>query len=210
MIKCEVSVCGTINKEAIIRTNKDGKSFMSFAMNIVLPTTSGSKLLDVSVLCDCEKNNDVSKFCVGTRLMHQEHCSSRSVERTYISIFMLRDLSSRMWLLSILSRAVCSSEVNWARLSRRKPIRKGINITPFQEYHRKRCQMALSISGSVSLISVKFLMTLSNQNQRWRLEELWICLSSKTSLPSAPELKASAHMHLLPTHLIKNSYGCIS
>ena len=55
MIKCEVSVCGTINKEAIIRTNKDGKSFMSFAMNIVLPTTSGSKVLDVSVLCDCEK-----------------------------------------------------------------------------------------------------------------------------------------------------------
>jgi hypothetical protein len=68
MIKCEVSVCGTINKEAIIRTNKDGKSFMSFVMNIVLPTTSGSKVLDVSVLCDCEKNNDVSKFCVGTRL----------------------------------------------------------------------------------------------------------------------------------------------
>lgn len=68
MIKCEVSVCGTINKEAIIRTNKDGKSFMSFAMDIVLPTTSGSKVLDVSVLCDCEKNNDVSKFCVGTRL----------------------------------------------------------------------------------------------------------------------------------------------
>ena len=68
MIKCEVSVCGTINKEGIIRTNKEGKSFMSFAMNIVLPTTSGSKVLDVSVLCDCEKNNDVSKFCVGTRL----------------------------------------------------------------------------------------------------------------------------------------------
>ena len=68
MIKCEVSVCGTINKEAIIRTNKDGKSFMSFAMNIVLPTTSGSKVIDVSVLCDSDKNNDVSKFCVGTRL----------------------------------------------------------------------------------------------------------------------------------------------
>ena len=68
MIKCEVSVCGTINKEAIIRTNKDGKSFMSFAMNIVLPTTSGSKVIDVSVLCDSDKSYDISKFCVGTRL----------------------------------------------------------------------------------------------------------------------------------------------
>ena len=68
MIKCEVSVCGTINKEAIIRTNKDGKSFMSFAMNVVLPTTSGSKVIDVSVLCDNDRNYDLSKFCVGTRL----------------------------------------------------------------------------------------------------------------------------------------------
>ena len=68
MIKCEVSVCGTINKEAIIRTNKDGKSFMSFAMNIVLPTTSGSKVIDVSVLCDSDRNYDLYKFCVGTRL----------------------------------------------------------------------------------------------------------------------------------------------
>ena len=68
MIKCEVSVCGTINKETIIRTNKDGKSFMSFAMNIVLPTTSGSKVIDVSVLCDNDRNYDLSKFCVGTRL----------------------------------------------------------------------------------------------------------------------------------------------
>ena len=68
MIKCDVSVCGTINKEAIIRTNKDGKSFMSFAMNIVIPTTSGSKVIEVSVLCDSDKNYDISKFCVGTRL----------------------------------------------------------------------------------------------------------------------------------------------
>ena len=68
MIKCEVSVCGTINKETIIRTNKDGKSFMSFAMNVVLPTTSGSKVIDVSVLCDNDRNYDLSKFCVGTRL----------------------------------------------------------------------------------------------------------------------------------------------
>lgn len=68
MIKCEVSVCGTINKEAIIRTNKDGKSFISFAMNIVLPTTSGSKVIEVSVLRDCGMNDDVSKFCIGTRL----------------------------------------------------------------------------------------------------------------------------------------------
>ena len=68
MIKCEVSVCGTINKEVIIRTNKDGKSFMSFVMNIVLPTTSGSKVIDVSVLCDNDRNYDLSKFCVGTRL----------------------------------------------------------------------------------------------------------------------------------------------
>ena len=41
---------------------------MSFAMNIVLPTTSGIKVIEVSVLCDSDKSYDISKFCVGTRL----------------------------------------------------------------------------------------------------------------------------------------------
>ena len=33
MIKCNVTVCGTVSKAATCRTNKEGKAFVSFAMN---------------------------------------------------------------------------------------------------------------------------------------------------------------------------------
>ena len=210
MIKCEVSVCGTINKEAIIRTNKDGKSFMSFAMNIVLPTTSGSKVLDVSVLCDCEKNNDVSKFCVGTRLNASGTLLfKKRGENLYLNLYAEGfEFENVAAIDSIKGSMLFRGKLG--KTIEEKTDKKGNKYRTFSGVSSERCQMALSISGSVSLISVKFLMTLSNQKQRWRLQELWICLSSRRSLPSVQESRASAHMYLLPTHLIKNSYGSIS
>lgn len=53
MIKCNVTVCGTVSKAATCRTNKEGKAFVSFAMNIVIPAKSGiNKTIEVSVIKD--------------------------------------------------------------------------------------------------------------------------------------------------------------
>ena len=53
MIKCNVTVCGTVSKAATCRTNKEGKAFVSFAMNIVIPARSGiNKTIEVSVIKD--------------------------------------------------------------------------------------------------------------------------------------------------------------
>lgn len=53
MIKCNVTVCGTVSKAAICRTNKKGKAFVSFAMNAVIPAKSGiNKTIKVSVIKD--------------------------------------------------------------------------------------------------------------------------------------------------------------
>lgn len=53
MIKCNVTVCGTVSKVATCRTNKEGKAFVSFAMNIVIPAKSGiNKTIEVSVIKD--------------------------------------------------------------------------------------------------------------------------------------------------------------
>ena len=56
MIKCNVTVCGTVSKVATCRTNKEGKAFVSFAMNIVIPAKSGiNKTIEVSVIKDGEE-----------------------------------------------------------------------------------------------------------------------------------------------------------
>lgn len=53
MIKCNVTVCGTVSKAASCRTNKEGKAFVSFALNVVIPAKSGiNKTIEMSVIKD--------------------------------------------------------------------------------------------------------------------------------------------------------------
>ena len=37
MIKCNVTVCGTITRSAQMRTNKEGKAFLAFGVSVVIP-----------------------------------------------------------------------------------------------------------------------------------------------------------------------------
>ena len=50
MIKCDVKVCGTVSRAAEMRTNKNGESYMAFAMSVTIPAKNGNgKLIDISV-----------------------------------------------------------------------------------------------------------------------------------------------------------------
>ena len=39
MIKCNVTVCGVIGRDASIRTNKEGKTFLVFPLRVMIPDT---------------------------------------------------------------------------------------------------------------------------------------------------------------------------
>ena len=41
MIKCNVTICGVVSKAATCRNDKDGKPFVTFAMNVVIPAKNG-------------------------------------------------------------------------------------------------------------------------------------------------------------------------
>ena len=41
MIKCNVTICGTVSRAAQMRTNKEGKPFMTLGVSIVIPAKSG-------------------------------------------------------------------------------------------------------------------------------------------------------------------------
>ena len=58
MIKCKVTVCGTISKAAIVRTNNENKAFTAFAVNCVIPARNGiDKTVEISVAKDGEEYN---------------------------------------------------------------------------------------------------------------------------------------------------------
>ena len=68
MIKCNVTVCGTICRVATVRTNNGGKIFTSFAINCVVPAQSGiNKTVEISVAKDGE-DNELKNCAIGQRV----------------------------------------------------------------------------------------------------------------------------------------------
>lgn len=68
MIKCNVIVCGTISKAAVVRTNNENKAFTAFAVNCVIPARNGiDKTVEISVAKDGEEYNRAD-YTVGKRV----------------------------------------------------------------------------------------------------------------------------------------------
>ena len=68
MIKCNVTVCGTISRAAAVRTNSEGKPFTTLAVSCVIPARNGiNKTVEISVTQDGEASN-LSEYAVGKRV----------------------------------------------------------------------------------------------------------------------------------------------
>lgn len=53
MIKCNVKVCGIINRAASVKQTADGKSFVAFGMSLEVPSTKGDAVsVNISVAAD--------------------------------------------------------------------------------------------------------------------------------------------------------------
>ena len=66
MIKCNVSVCGTVSKAAVVRNGKDGWPFTTYSVDVVVPAKSGiNKTVIVSCIMD---GDDAEGIVVGNRI----------------------------------------------------------------------------------------------------------------------------------------------
>lgn len=68
MIKCNVTVCGTISRAAVVRTSKDGKSFVAYSVSVIIPARNGiNKTLEIGVVKNGAQN-DTSSYVQGKRV----------------------------------------------------------------------------------------------------------------------------------------------
>ena len=68
MIKCNVTVCGVIGRDASIRTNKEGKTFLVFPLRVMIHDTDGKTMpIEVDVSKDTA-GKEVSKYRNGSRI----------------------------------------------------------------------------------------------------------------------------------------------
>lgn len=67
MIKCNVTVCGTIGRNASTRTNKEGNPFLSFPLRVTIPDREGqNETIEISVSKDGSQE-EVSSYQNGSR-----------------------------------------------------------------------------------------------------------------------------------------------
>ena len=66
MIKCNVSVCGTVSKAAVVRNGKDNMPFTTYSVDVVVPAKSG---INKTVMVSCIMNGDGAEgIVVGNRI----------------------------------------------------------------------------------------------------------------------------------------------
>ena len=66
MIKCNVSVCGTISKAAVVRNGKDGMPFTTYSVDVVIPAKKG---INKTVMVSCIMDGDCAEaIVVGNRI----------------------------------------------------------------------------------------------------------------------------------------------
>ena len=66
MIKCNVKVCGIINRAASVRQTAEGKPFVAFGLSVAVPATKGDAVnINISVAAD---NSDVASLAEGRRV----------------------------------------------------------------------------------------------------------------------------------------------
>lgn len=66
MIKCNVSVCGTVSKVAVVRNGKDGMPFTTYSVDVVIPAKKG---INKTVMVSCIMDGDCAEaIVVGNRI----------------------------------------------------------------------------------------------------------------------------------------------
>lgn len=66
MIKCNVSVCGTVSKAAVVRNGKDGMPFTTYSIDVVVPAKKG---INKTVMVSCIMDGDCAEaIVVGNRI----------------------------------------------------------------------------------------------------------------------------------------------
>ncbi|MCS2946998.1 single-stranded DNA-binding protein [Bacteroides sp. BFG-638] len=84
MIKCNVTVNGVISRAASMRTGKEGKAYISFAVKVNVSSKNGdsSKAVEVSVLQE-GSSNELAQYSSGSRVELRGNLTFRKRESNF-------------------------------------------------------------------------------------------------------------------------------
>lgn len=85
MIKCNVTVNGVISRAASVRTGKEGKVYISFAVKVNVSSKDGGscKTVEVSVLQEGD-GNELAQYSSGTRVELKGSLTFRKTRKEFL------------------------------------------------------------------------------------------------------------------------------
>ena len=137
MIKCNITACGTIGRDASMRTTKEEKTFLTFPLRVVLQGKDGrNETVEISVSKEGGQKK-VSGYRNGLRVeVAGTLFLKRRGEKLYFNLF--ADRIGRRRTSRIPSRANCRSGARWARTSRNGKDKKDKSYTMFSAFSTEK------------------------------------------------------------------------
>lgn len=154
MIKCNVTVCGIIGRDASMRTNKEGKSFLTFPLKVMVPGTGGQNM---NIEVDVRKDGN-----------QEETASYRNGSHVEVRGTMYLKRRGEKLYFNLFANEVCNASADDAdgikgelvfrgkvgQNIEEKGIRKNNPTRCSLHSARRRSRMASSTSGYASSVSV--------------------------------------------------------
>ena len=175
MIKCNVTVCGTISRVATVRTNSENKVFTAFAVNCVVPAKNGiNKTVEISVAKDGE-DNELKNCVLGQRV---NVSGTLTFKKRGDNLYF--NLSASEVTLSASNEDSIIGERREKTLKRR-PTRKARTFYSSQAFPQRKSMTASNTCGYGSLALTANVKSGCNPRQTSRSKATWSCPSITTS-----------------------------
>lgn len=180
MIKCNVTMCGTISRVATVRTNSENKVFTAFAINCVVPAKSGiNKTVEISVAKDGE-DNELKNCALGQRV---NVSGTLTFKKRGDNLYF--NLSASEVTLSASNEDSIKGEMHFrgktGKIIEEKTDKKGKDFYSSQAFPQRKSMTASNTCGYGSLALTANVKSGCNPRQASRSKATWSCPSITTS-----------------------------
>lgn len=207
MIKCNVTLCGTISRDASVRTGKDGKEFVSFPLQVSIPGKNGNDgNMEVSVSKDGGQDT-VHEYRYGSPCQGHGHpfAETQGREALFQPVGRFRGSFDAGNTDSVKGQMVFRGKTGKHIEERKDKTGKPYLMSPRSA--RRRSMTGLSINGCAFSVSARKRRSGCSRVSRWTRKEKCPSRCTTASRTSHAVWKNSTSMCQRPATITDDGYG---
>ena len=146
MIKCNVTICGTVSKAAQVRNNKEGKPFTTFGVSVVLLNPNGiNKTIEVIVITDGEINT--ADIVVGSKIEMKGELTFRKLDDNLYFNFSASEVNTNPSFTDESIQGELTMKGTAGKSIEQKTTKSGKNMLIFSAYSGEKIDTGFAFTG---------------------------------------------------------------